>query len=67
MVSKHFKPPLMKSPIGELALLRRDGPIDDFAKCFMALSCYDTMITEAHQVQLFITGLGHPLRTDIAL
>ncbi|KAG8091285.1 hypothetical protein GUJ93_ZPchr0011g27170 [Zizania palustris] len=33
----------------------------------MALSCRDTAITEAHQVQLFIAGLGKPLRADIVL
>jgi hypothetical protein len=33
----------------------------------MALSCRDTSLTEPLQVQLFITGLGDPLRTDIAL
>jgi hypothetical protein len=67
LVNKHFGPPLTDSPIGELALLRRDGSIDDFAKRFMALSCRDTAITESHQDQLFIAGLGKPLRTDVAL
>jgi hypothetical protein len=33
----------------------------------MALSCRDTVITEAHQVQLFLTGLEKPLDTDVAL
>jgi hypothetical protein len=54
-MNKRFGPPLTDSPIGEITLLRCDGSIDDFAKCFMALSCRDTAITEAHQVQLFLT------------
>jgi hypothetical protein len=33
----------------------------------MALSCRDPSITEPQQIQLFITGLGDPLRTDVAL
>ncbi|KAG8088295.1 hypothetical protein GUJ93_ZPchr0010g10630 [Zizania palustris] len=33
----------------------------------MALSCRDTAITEAHQVQLFIADLSKPLRMDVAL
>jgi hypothetical protein len=33
----------------------------------MALSCYDAGITETHQVQLFMVGLGQPLRMDVAL
>jgi hypothetical protein len=67
LVKKRFGSPLTKSPIGELALLRYDGSVDDFAKKFMALSCYDTTITEAHQVQLFLVGLDKPLQTDVML
>lgn len=51
----------MDSPIGELALLRRQGTIDEFGKRFIALSCRDTTLTEPQQVQLFITSLGDPL------
>jgi hypothetical protein len=57
----------MESPIDELVLLRRNGSINDFTKKFMALSCCDTAITEAHQVQLFLAVLGNPLRTDVVL
>jgi hypothetical protein len=66
-VNKRFRLPLTDSLIGKFALLRRDDNIDDFAKCFMALSCRDTMITEAHQVQLFLARLRKPLCTDVAL
>jgi hypothetical protein len=67
LVNKRFGPPLTDSPIDEITLLRRDSSIDDFVKRFMALSCRDTMITKAHQVQLFLAGLRKPLRTDVAL
>jgi hypothetical protein len=67
LVNKHFKPPLTESPIGELALLHRDSSVDDFAMKLMALSCRDTTIMEAHQVQLFLSGLGKSLRTDVAM
>jgi hypothetical protein len=33
----------------------------------MALSYRDPSITESQQIQLFITGLGDPLRLDVAL
>jgi hypothetical protein len=33
----------------------------------MALSCRDPTLLEAQQVQLYITVLGDPLHTDIAL
>jgi hypothetical protein len=67
LVNKHFEPPLIDSPIGEIALLCHDGTIDHFAKHFMALSCMDTIIFEAHQVLLFLAGLGKSLCTDITL
>jgi hypothetical protein len=52
------------SLISELALLRRQGTVDEFSKWFIALSCCDTTLTEPQQVQLFITGLSDPLCTD---
>jgi hypothetical protein len=67
LVNKRFGSPLTNSLIDELALLRHDDSVDDFAKRFMALSCRDTTITEVHQVKLFLAGLGKPLRTDVAL
>jgi hypothetical protein len=66
-VNARFGPPLTDSPVGALAMLRCSGSVDDYAKQFMALSCRDTSLTEPLQVQLFITGLGDPLRTDVAL
>jgi hypothetical protein len=67
LVNARFRPPLTDSPVGALAMLRRSSSVDDYAKQFMALSCRDTSLTEPLQVQLFITNLGNPLRTDVAL
>jgi hypothetical protein len=67
LVNARFGPPLTDSPIGELALLCRQGAVDEFSKRFIALSCRDTTLTEPQQVQVFITGLVDPLCTDIAL
>jgi hypothetical protein len=53
--------------IGELALLRRTGSVDEYYNRVMALSCHSHSITEAQQIQLFVTGLGQPQRMDIAL
>jgi hypothetical protein len=57
----------MESPIGKLVLLRRDGSVDAFCNRFMTLSYRDPSIIETHQVQLFMAGLGHSLRTDVTL
>jgi hypothetical protein len=67
LVNARFGPPLMDMPLGELAMLGRLRSVDEFAKRFMAFSCRDPSITEPQQIQLFITGLDDPLRSDIAL
>jgi hypothetical protein len=67
LVNTRFGPPLTDTPLGELAMLCRSGSVDEFARRFMALSCRDPLITESQQIQLFITGLGDPLRLDVAL
>jgi hypothetical protein len=40
---------------------------DKYCNKFVSLSCRDTTLTEPQQVRLFITDLGNPLRTDVAL
>jgi hypothetical protein len=67
LVNARFGPPLTDSPIGELAMLHRTGMVDTFSKRFIALACHDSSLSEPQQIQLFITGLGDPLRTDVAL
>jgi hypothetical protein len=67
LVNSRFGPPLTDTPLGELAMLRRTGSVDEFAKRFMALSCRDPTITEQQQIQLLTTGLGNPLLLDVAL
>jgi hypothetical protein len=61
LVNACFGPLLTNTPLGELAMLWRSGSVDKFAKHFMELSCCDSSIFEAQQIQLFITGLGDPL------
>jgi hypothetical protein len=48
-------------------MLCRTGTVDEFSKHFIALSCRDMTLSEVQQLQLFITSLGDPLRTDVAL
>jgi hypothetical protein len=66
-VNSRFGPLLTDTPLGELAMLRRTGSVDEFAKRLMALSCRDPTITEQQQIRLFTTCLGDPLRLDVAL
>jgi hypothetical protein len=67
LVQIRFGPPLTDSPINELALLRREGSVDDYCKQFRSLSYRDPAIFESHQIQLFTAGLGKPLRTNVSL
>jgi hypothetical protein len=67
LVNARFRLPLTDSPVSELAMLRRTGSVDEYSKRFIALSCHDTTLSEPQQNQLFITGLGDPLRTDVVL
>jgi hypothetical protein len=41
--------------------------VDDFCTRFMTMSCRDPAISEDHQIQLFLTGLGQHLRMNVAL
>jgi hypothetical protein len=67
LVNTRFEPLLMDSPIGELAHLRREGMVEEYCTKFMSLACCEPTLSEGFQVQLFVAGLGEPLRTDIAL
>jgi hypothetical protein len=50
LVNARFGPPLTNSPIGELAMLRHKGSLDDYSTWFMALSCRDPSLTELQQI-----------------
>jgi hypothetical protein len=67
LVNARFGPPLTDSPIGELALLRHTGSVDEYCNQFMSLLCHEPSLTESQRIQLFSTGLGKPLQTDVAL
>jgi hypothetical protein len=66
LVNARFRLPLTDSPISELTMLCRSGSVDEFSKRFIALSCRDTTLSKPQQIQLFIMGLGDPLRMDVA-
>jgi hypothetical protein len=48
LVNARFGPPLTDSPIGELGMLRCTGTVDNYSKCFIALSYRGTSLLE-HQ------------------
>jgi hypothetical protein len=67
LINARFGPSLTDSPIGKLAMLQKFGTMDEYNKKFIALSSHDPSLTEARQVQMFITGFSNPLWTDVSL
>uniref|UniRef100_A0A7N0ZSV2 Retrotransposon gag domain-containing protein n=1 Tax=Kalanchoe fedtschenkoi TaxID=63787 RepID=A0A7N0ZSV2_KALFE len=67
LVLKRFGPTMTDSPLGEIAMLRRTGTVNEYCNQFLTLACRDVELSEKQQVQLFITGLVNPLKTDVAL
>jgi hypothetical protein len=46
LINARFGPPMKDMPLGELALLRWTGSVDELCGKFMALSCRDLTLTE---------------------
>uniref|UniRef100_A0A0A9GMD0 Retrotransposon gag domain-containing protein n=1 Tax=Arundo donax TaxID=35708 RepID=A0A0A9GMD0_ARUDO len=67
LVHRRFGPPMTESLLGEIAMLRRSGFVQDYTNQFVSLACRDVELTETQQIQLFIAGLTNPLKTDVAL
>jgi hypothetical protein len=51
----------------EIATLCRTGSVLDYSDRFLTLECHDVELTESQQVQLSLTRLQNPLKTDVAL
>jgi hypothetical protein len=67
LINARFRPPMIDTPLDELALLHWTGSVDELCGKFMALSCCDLSLSEGQQIQLFTMGCGEPLCTDVAL
>jgi hypothetical protein len=55
------------SPINELMLLRRTGPVEEYTDQFLAFACCGADLTKQQLVQIYTAGLVNPLKTDVAL
>ena len=67
LLNRRFGPAMTESPLGEFALLRHDGTVENYAKQFVSLACREVELSERQQVQLFVAGLTNPLQTDVAI
>lgn len=62
-----FGPPLRHDTLAELKALYHIGTVEEYQRQFNRLLCRATDVTMEQQVELFIVGLGEPLRTEVKL
>lgn len=62
-----FGPPLRRDTLAELKALYHTGTVEEYQRQFNRLLCRATDVTMEQQVELFIVGLGEPLRTEVKL
>jgi hypothetical protein len=67
LVNMSFDPPLRTNGLAYLKELRRTGTVDEYQRQFLTLLCRCDDMTSQQQVQMFTTGLGETLRTDVEL
>jgi hypothetical protein len=67
LVNQRFGLPIRGNAIGELIQLRRETTIADYQTSFLALVNHCKGLSEPHQINIFITGLCDPLKTDVEL
>jgi hypothetical protein len=62
-----FGPPIRSNTLGELKDLQRTGTVEEYQRQFLALLCRCENLTRQHQIDLFTSGLGQPLASDVEL
>jgi hypothetical protein len=66
-VNLRFGPPLRSNPLGELKELRRTESVDEYQRQFLALLCRCDGLSSVHAMNLFTTGLGEPMTSDVEM
>jgi hypothetical protein len=66
-VNMRFGPPLRTNGMAELKDLHCTGTVDEYTRQFSLLLCRCNDLSMPQQVNMFTTGLGEPLRTDVEL
>jgi hypothetical protein len=66
-INMRFGPPLRHNSLAELKALYCTGTVEDDQRQFSQLLCRAQVITPNQQVELFIAGLGEPLRAEVGL
>jgi hypothetical protein len=66
-VNLRFGPPIRSNPLGELKELHRTGTVEDYQRQFLQLLCRCDGLSPTHQMNLFTTGLGEPMTSDVEM
>uniref|UniRef100_A0A0A9HQ49 Retrotransposon gag domain-containing protein n=1 Tax=Arundo donax TaxID=35708 RepID=A0A0A9HQ49_ARUDO len=66
-VNLRFGPPIRSNALGELKELHRTRSVEDYQRQFLALLCRCDHLRPQHQIDLFTSGLGQPLGSDIEM
>jgi hypothetical protein len=66
-VNLRFGPPLRSNSLGELKELRRTSSVEEYQRQFLALLCRCEGLFVVHAMNLFTTGLGEPMTSDVKM
>jgi hypothetical protein len=62
-----FGPPLRFNDMANLKALQRTGTVEDYTRQFLKICAACDDMTHRQQTNMYTTGLGEPLRTDVEM
>jgi hypothetical protein len=66
-VNLHFGPPMQSNPLGELKELHHTSTVEEYQCQFLTLLCRCEGLSPQHQMNLFTTGLGESMSSDVKI
>ena len=66
-IQMRFGPPLRFNGMADLKELKRTGTVEEYSRQFLTLLCRCDDMSHRQQSNMYTTGLGEPLRTDVEL
>ncbi|XP_014660203.2 uncharacterized protein LOC106804166 [Setaria italica] len=66
-VTLRFGPPIRSNTLGELKVLYRTGTVEEYQRQFLTLLFRYDQLGPQHQIDLFTSGLGQPLSSDVEM
>jgi hypothetical protein len=66
-IQMHFEPPLRFNGMADLKELKHTGTVEEYSRQFLTLLCRCDNMSHRQQSNMYTSGLGEPLRTDVEL